>query len=252
MQRSKPELPTKDAQLRQCLREFSKDHPRWGWRKAHWHMQNNGMVINHKKVQRLWREEQLRVPAKRRKKCRRGKQVSVVAEYKNHVWAADFQMDQTTDAKRLKFFNVIDEYTRESLLSFVSRSITAEDVAVLLDNLVALRGQEPGFIRFDNGPEFTADAIAKWVDNKTTNTTFIDPGSPWQNGRCESYNGIFRDEILNRELFDDVYEAQIITDGWQSVYNNLRPHGSLGGKTPNTFAATCNNQPLGTQPIKTL
>ena len=96
----------------------------------------------------------------------------------------------------------------------------------------------------DNGPEFTADAIAKWVNAKATNTTFIDPGSPWQNGRCESYNGIFRDEILNRELFESVNEAQLITDNWQFIYNNLRPHGSLKGKTPSSFAANCNNQPL--------
>lgn len=238
-----PTLPTKDEQLRAQLRDFSKAHPRWGWRKAHWHLRNNGMCINHKKVQRLWREEGLKVPNKRRKKCRRGPGVNVVAEHKNHVWAADFQMDQTTDAKRLKFFNVIDEFTRESLLSFVARSITAEDVAVLLDNVVAQRGQQPGFIRLDNGPEFTADAITKWTETKATSTTFIDPGSPWQNGRCESYNGIFRDEVLNRELFDSVAEAQLITDNWQFVYNNLRPHGSLKGMPPNVFAATCNNHP---------
>lgn len=251
MQRSSPTLPTKDEQLRELLRDFAKTHPRWGWRKAHWHLRHQGLVVNRKRIQRLWREEQLHVPKKRKKKCRNGTYVQVTAERKDHVWAADFQMDQTTDAKRLKFFNVVDEYTRESLLSFVARSITADDVATLLDNLVSLRGTEPGFVRLDNGPEFTADAIASWVGTKTTNTTFIDPGSPWQNGRAEAYNGIFRDEVLNRELFETVDEAQIITDYWCHEYNTLRPHGSLKGMTPKAFAATCNNQPLH-QPIRTL
>lgn len=248
VQRSKPTLPQQDQGIREELKAFSRRHPRWGWRKAHWYLRANGFCINHKKVQRLWREEGLRVPRKRKKKCRNGKQIKVHAERLNHVWAVDFQMDQTTDGKRLKFFNVIDEFSRESLMSFVARSITADDVATLLDGLVQERGCEPAFIRLDNGPEFTAKAIDAWTKATTTNTTFIDPGSPWQNGKVESYNGIFRDEVLNRELFDAVDEAQIVTDHWRHEYNTLRPHGSLRGMTPKAFAAACNNQQ---QPIRT-
>lgn len=231
------------------LKDFSKRHPRWGWRKAHWYLRAQGYCVNHKKVQRLWREEGLRVPKKRKKKTRRGNQIKVHAEYMNQVWAVDFQMDQTTDGKRLKFFNVIDEHTRESLMSFVARNITAEDLKVLLGQLVLERGCEPAFIRLDNGPEFTANAIADWTKTKTTNTTFIDPGSPWQNGFIESYNGIFRDEVLNRELFESVDEAQTIADRWRCEYNELRPHGSLKGKTPKAFASICKTQQ---QPITTL
>ena len=148
-------------------------------------------MVNRKKIPRLWREEGLKVPYKLQKKRRRGKGgVKLKAAQTSHVWAADFQTDETSNGGQLRFFNVVDEYTKENLLQYVDRSITADQVAQLFDQLVAERG-EPQFVRLENGPELTADAIAKWCADKRTNTNFIEPGSPWQNGYIEPCNGRF-------------------------------------------------------------
>jgi len=133
------------------------------------------------------------------------------------------------------------ESTKENLLQHVDRSITADQVVELLDQIVAVRG-EPQFVRFDNGPEFTSAAIVKWCANKTTNTNFIEPSSPWQNAYIESFNGRFRDEVLNVELFDSLLEARVITKDWRTVYNKIRPHGSPGGLTPARFAQICKDR----------
>jgi len=235
-------MSTKDELLCSKLHAFSVEFPRWGWRKAHWCLTQDGSVVNRKKIQRLWREEGLKVPYKSKKKCRRGKgDVKLKALQPDHVWAADFQTDETSDGRQLRFFNVVDEYTKENLLQYVDRSITADKVVELLDQIIAERG-EPQFVRFDNGPEFTANAITKWCADKTTNTNFIEPGSPWQNAYIESFNGRFRDEILNVELFDSLLEARVVTKDWRIVYNTIRPHGSLGGLTPAGFAQTCKNR----------
>jgi len=235
-------MATKDELLRNKLHEFSDEFKRWGWRKAHWYLTKDGSVINRKKIQRLWREEGLKVPYKSKKKCRRGKgDVKLKAMQMNHVWAADFQTDQTSDGRQLKFFNVVDEYTKENILQYVDRSITAVMVVELLDQIVGERG-EPQFVRFDNGPEFTADAITKWCADKTTKTNFIEPGSPWQNAYIESFNGRFRDEVLDIELFDSLLEARVITKDWRIVYNTIRPHGSHRGLTPTGFALTCKDK----------
>jgi len=235
-------MPSKDELLRSKLHWFSDEFPRSGWRKAHWYLTNDGLVINRKKVQRLWREEGLKVPYKSKKKCRRGKgDVKLKAMQMNHVWAADFQTDETSDGRQLKFFNVVDEYTKENLLQYVDGSITSVMVVELLDQIVGERG-EPQFVRFDNGPEFTADVVTKWCAGKTTNTNFIEPGSPWQNAYIESFNGRFRDEVLNIELFDSLLEARVITKDWRIVYNTIRPHGSHRGLTPTGFALTCKDK----------
>lgn len=189
-------MATKDELVCSKLHLFSDEFPRWGWRKAHWFLTKEGLVINRKKVQRLWREEGLKVPYKSKKKCCRGKgDVKLKAMQTNHVWAADFQTDETSDGSPLRFLNVVDEYTKENLLQYVDRSITAVMVVELLDQIVGERG-EPQFVRFDNGPEFTADAVTKWCAGKTTNTNFIEPGSPWQNAYIESFNGRFRTRFL--------------------------------------------------------
>ena len=199
-------------------------------------------MVNRKKIQPLWREEGLKVPYKSKKKRRRGKgEIKLKAMQANHVWAPDFQTDETSDGGQLRFFNVVDEYTKVNLLQYVDRSITAVKVVASLDQIIAQRG-EPQFVRLDNGPAFTADAIAKWCADKTTKTNFIEPGSPWQNAYIESFNGRFRDEVLNVELFDSLLEARVVTQDWRSVYNTIRPHGSLGGLTPAEFAQICKDK----------
>ena len=172
-------MATKDELLGSKLQGFSLQFPRWGWRKSHWYLSREGTVVNRKKIQRLWREEGLKGPYKSKKKRRRGKgEIKLKAMQTNHVWAADFQTDETSGGGQLRFFNVVDEYTKENLLQYVDRSITAVKVVASLDQIIAERG-EPQFVRLGNGAEFTADAIAKWCADKITKTNFIEPGSPW-------------------------------------------------------------------------
>jgi putative transposase len=232
-----------DPVIRRWLRLFARLHPRWGWRKAFWTLRHKDMVINHKKVHRLWREEGLCRKRKSRRQRHNKPQVKVIAAFANHVWALDFQFDQTTDGRNLKFLNIVDEYTRESLISIVARSITHEDVQEVLADLIRARRAQPQFLRSDNGAEFSALALVAWLRRAGVTNAFITPASPWQNGKAESYNGIFRDELLNMELFESVEHAQWLTNNWKHTYNHFRPHGSLKGATPAAFAATHINQP---------
>jgi len=160
------------------------------------------------------------------------------AEYINHVWTYDFISDQTEDGRGLKFLTVLDEFTRESLTIEVGRSIKSRDVISVLEYLFAVRGC-PGCIRSDNGPEFIADAIKKWLSENHVDTLYIERGSPWENGYIESFNGRFREEVLNRELFYSVKEAKVIVQNWRLEYNNHRPHSGLGYRTPAEFSASC-------------
>jgi putative transposase len=227
-------VPT-DAELRAFLRQFSVDRPRWGWRRALVAAREAGFRVNHKKVHRLWREEGLKVPYRKRKRPLRGIGVKVGAFCPiapDVVWAMDFQFDQTEDARTLKLFNVVDEFTRECLAIEVERSIDADYVVRVLDRLARERGVAPRYVRFDHGPEFIAYAVADWCRFNGTGTVFIDPGCPWQNGFVESFNGRLRDEYLNGQLFDSVLEARVLLERWRLDYNANRPHSSLGWKTP--------------------
>lgn len=232
-----------DRVIRRWLRLFARTHPRWGWRKAFWRLRHKGLIINHKKVRRLWREEGLCRKRKSRQQRHCKPQVSVVAAFPNHVWALDFQFDQTTDGRNLKFLNIIDEFTRESLVSIAARSITHDEVQQVLADLIKARGAVPQFLRSDNGAEFSARALVEWLGRTGVTNAFIKPASPWQNGKAESYNGIFRDELLNMELFDSIEHAQWLTNAWKHTYNHFRPHGSLKGATPAAFAAAHINPP---------
>jgi transposase InsO family protein len=232
-----------DAVLRRWLRLFARKHPRWGWRKAFWALRHKDVVINHKKVRRLWREEGLCRKRKSRKQRCQKPQVQVTALFPNHVWALDFQFDQTTNGRLLKWLNIVDEFTRESLVSVVARSITNDDVRNVLADLIRARNAQPVFLRSDNGAEFAARELVEWLKDSGVTNAFIQPASPWQNGKAESYNGIFRDELLNMELFESVEHAQHLTNVWKHTYNHFRPHGSLRGATPAAFAATHINPP---------
>jgi len=151
--------------------------------------------------------------------------------YPNHVWSYDFVSERTTDGRPIRILNIIDEYTRECLATYIARRITAADVLYHLSELFVLRGA-PDCIRSDNGPEFTAAMVREWLGRLDVKTLFIEPGSPWENGYIESFNGKMRDEILNGEIFDTILEARVITERWRKTYNTVRPHSSLGYRPP--------------------
>jgi putative transposase len=246
-QRYQPPRPDPDAQLRCWLREFSRQRPRWGYRRAHVEACRAGYRVNRKKVQRLWREEGLRVPTHRRKRARLGTSTVPAerrcAERPNQVWAVDFQFDTTTDGRLFKILNIVDEHTREALACHVARSIDADATVNVLDTIAAGRGY-PEFIRCDNGPELTAHAIRDWCRASGAGTVYIDPGAPWQNPWVESFNARMRDELLAVEQFDSLLEAKVLVDDWRIDYNLNRPHSSLGYLAPATYATTCTKPKL--------
>ena len=225
-----PPITTEEAELRVWLRRFSTDRPRWGWRRAAKMARRAGWQVNNKRIRRLWREEGLRVPQRRKKKRLTGIGVAVGAMSPirpNVIWAMDFQFDTTADGRTVKMLNVIDEFTREALAIKVDRAIDADGVVDVLDRL-ALKHGAPHYVRFDNGPEFVAHAVHDWCRFNGTGSLFIDPGSPWQNAWIESFNGRLRDELLNSWRFDSLLEARVIIEDWRCDYNANRPHSAHG------------------------
>jgi putative transposase len=223
--------------LRAFLRAFSKARPRWGWRRAAKAAEDAGWRVNDKRIHRLWRTEGLRVPYRKKKRPLRGIGVTVGAfspVRPGVVWSLDFCFDQTANGKMLKLLNVIDEFTRECLAIVVDRSITADGVVRCLDRLAKDRGA-PRYVRFDHGPEFIAYAVNDWCRFNKTATVFIDPGSPWQNAWIESFNGRLRDEYLNGQFFESLFEAQVLIEDWRIDYNVNRPHSAHGWLTPVEF-----------------
>ena len=200
-----------------------------------------GWAVNDKRIRRLWRDEGLRVPQRSRKKrlTGTGTHVGAMSPIRpNVLWALDFQFDVTDDGRTIKMLNIIDEYTRECLAIKVARTIDADDVVDVLDRLAAVHGA-PAFVRFDNGGEFIAAAVADWCRFNGVDTIFIDPGSPWQNAWIESFNGKFRDELLNGWQFDSLLEAQVLVEDFRIDYNMNRPHTAHGDLTPTEFAQQC-------------
>ncbi len=231
-------MPAADVKLRRRLRKFAREHTRLGWRQAYRVVRREGWVVNHKKLRRLWREEGLRrPPPAKNKKRRRGSSDGALfrAEYPNHVWALDFQFDETADQRRLKLLNVVDEHTREALRMDVDRSITADQVVDTIEELTRQRGV-PGYLRMDNGPEMCAWALRDWCRLSGLGTIYIEPGSPWENPWIESFNGRARDELLNVTEFGSLTEARVVIEDWRNEYNTWRPHSSLGGLTPTEYA----------------
>lgn len=198
-------------------------------------MRNEGTIINHKRVERIWREEGLKLPSKQIKRRRLwlndGSCIRLRAEHKNHVWSYDFVEDITADRRKLRWLNIIDEHTHECLYSVPKRSFKSGDVIEALSEVMILRGT-PEYIRSDNGPEFIAKKLIKWLHDLDVITSYIEPGSPWENGFIESFNARMRDEFLNGELFGNLHEAQVLTQRWVRYYNQVRPHSSLGGRPP--------------------
>ncbi len=194
-----------------------------------------GWHVNHKRVERIWREEGLKVPQKQPRRRRlwlaRSSCIRLRPTHANHVWSYDFISDRTSDGRTYRSLNIIDEYTRECLLMHVARKITAYNVLEHLADLFIMRGT-PEYLRSDNGPEFIAEVLRKWLDRLGVDTLFIEPGSPWENGYVESFNGKLRYELLNGEIFDTLTEARIIIERWRKQYNTIRPHSSLGYRPP--------------------
>jgi putative transposase len=247
-QRHRPDHPDPDRDLRANLREFARRHPRWGYRRAHAVLCRDGHHLNRKKVQRLWREEGLRVPPRRHKRRRVGLSTMpadrLSAARPDHVWAIDYQFDVTAMGKTIKILHITDEYTRQSLSDLVAYSIDADATVAELDRIVQQRGRHPEFIRMDNGPELTAYALRDWCRFTGAGTSYIDPGSPWQNPWVESYGSRMRDELLAIEQFDSLLEAQVLVADWKEEYNTYRPHSALGMLTPVEFAEQWStNQP---------
>ena len=229
--------------MRGRLREIAREHPRWGWKTAYAIVRREGWQVNRKRIQRLWRQEGLKRPQFCRKRRRLGPTLTerMRASAPNQVWAIDFQFDETSDGRRLKLANIVDEFTREALAMRVGRSCDADQLVEVIEALVAQRGT-PVYLRMDNGPELIAWGLREWCRLSRTACAYIEPGSPWENPFVESFNGRVRDELLNVEDFADLRQAQIIVEDWRIEYNTYRPHSALGGLTPAQFAKTWTQQ----------
>ena len=227
--------PTDETRLVTRLIELASRFGRYGYRRITALLQREGWRVNHKRIERLWRREGLKVPKKQRKRGRLwltdGSCLRMRPEHRNHVWSYDFVSDRTVDGRPLKMLTVIDEYTRECLAIDVKRRMRSIHVLERMADLFMAHGT-PEYIRSDNGPEFTAHLIRSWLDRLDVGTLFIEPGSPWENGFNESFNGKLRDEYLNGELFYTLAEAKILIERWRREYNEFRPHSSLGYRPP--------------------
>jgi transposase InsO family protein len=239
-QRYQARIDYDERRIRQRLHELAKKHPGSGYRRMTRLLRREGRQINGKRVQRLWREEGLRNPLRKRRKRARGHSenscVMKKAEHKNHVWCWDFTMDETSDGRRLKWFSVVDEFTRECLGLEVERRIKAKDVVTILTWLEARHGA-PGAIRSDNGPEFIARAVGKWLTARKVGSLYIAPGSPWENGYSESFNSRMKAEFANREVFGSLLEAKVLGAEYKRYWNQERLHSGIGYQTPAEFAA---------------
>lgn len=235
--------PRSDEQgLVKRMLELVRRRPRFGYRRIAALLRGEGFRASASRVLRLWRREGLKVPQKKRKRRRLGNSENGCnrrrATHKNHVWAWDFVFDKTTGGSQLKWLSIVDEYTRECLALKCERGITSEDVIDTLSELFAMRGV-PEYIRSDNGPEFTAQAIQRWLEQLEIAALYIEPGSPWQNGYAESFHSRVRDEFLALEEFESLAAARTLTTAWKDDYNHHRPHSSLGYVAPSEFAARC-------------
>jgi transposase InsO family protein len=232
----RPSGRTEEAKLVTMIHVLSDRFPRFGYRKIFDRLKTAGWRVGRERVRLIRRREGLRVHRKAPKKRRPGTSTIGIekAAYPHHVWSYDFVADQTTDGKTVRFLTVLDEHTRRGLWIECARHLTSVDVVRVRAQLVELYGV-PAAIKSDNGAEFVAKKVQDWIEERGIGARFIDPGSPWQNGHNESFNGVFRDGCLNRWLFESVREAREATESWLHEYNEERPHGSLGGLTPSEF-----------------
>jgi transposase InsO family protein len=235
-QRYQPLARNDEYPLTQRITTLAAKYGRYGYRRITAMLQHEGWQVNHKRVERIWRSEGLKVPQRQPKRGRLwlndGSCVRLRAAHPNyHVWSYDFVMDKTHDGRPFRILNIIDEFTRESLTIMAKRNLKSEEVLECLTELFCTKGI-PDFIRSDNGSEFSAKQVRKWLNELGVKALFIEPGSPWENGYIESFNGNLRDELLNREIFYTLEEAIILIEIWRKEYNQVRPHSSLGYRPP--------------------
>jgi len=234
-QRRQGTVPDKEKLLVSRMVQLATQHGRYGYRRITALLRAEGWPVNHKRIERLWRQEGLKVPQKQPKRRRLwlsdGSCVRLRPAYRDHVWSYDFMHARTHDGRAFRLLTIIDEYSRECLALKVARRLTSEDV---LDQLTQLFVQRrlPDYIRSDNGSEFTAQTVRQWLNDLGAKTLYIEPGSPWENGYLESFNGKLRDELLNGEIFDTLLEAQVLTERWRRHYNTVRPHSALNYQPP--------------------
>ena len=237
-QRREPILKSDEEALRYQIVQKACDYGRYGYRRVTALLRNEGWRVNHKRVERIWRQEGLKVPQRQRKRRRLwlndGSCIRLRPQHKNHVWSYDFVADRTSDGRPIRMLNIVDEYSRECLKIHIDRQLKASDIIYDLSELFIERGV-PDYLRSDNGSEFTADLVRGWLQRLGVKTLYIEPGSPWENGYIESFNGKLRDELLNGETFDTILEAQVITEQWRRQYNTIRPHSSLGYRAPEAY-----------------
>jgi putative transposase len=233
----RPPGRVEEVRLLERIHALSDQYPRFGYRKIFHRLKGEGWRVGRDRIRTLRRREGLRVPQKSTKRRRPGTSTISIesAEHPNHVWSYDFVADQTCDGKTLRFLTVIDEYTREALWIECGRRLNSVDVVRVLEQLVEMHGK-PVAVKSDNGPEFVAKKVQEWIKDREIGALFIEPGSPWQNGHNESFNGVFRDSCLDRWYFESRREAREASESWLREYNEERPHGSLDGETPAAFA----------------
>ncbi|WP_188824042.1 IS3 family transposase, partial [Novosphingobium indicum] len=240
-QRKVPRGADDEAALTEDIIALARQYGRYGYRRVTALLRDAGWHVNRKRVERIWRREDLKVPQKQPKRGRLwlndGSCVRLRPEYPGHVWSYDFVEGRTHDGRKFRILSIIDEASRECLALPVARRLRSEDVLAALAELFITRGP-PAHIRSDNGPEFIANAVQEWLARIGVKTLYITPGSPWENGYCESFNGSMRDELLNGEIFYTLAEAQILIEAWRRHYNTVRPHSSLGYRPPAPEAAT--------------
>lgn len=228
--------------------ELATQYGRYGYRRITALLNQEGWLVNHKRVERIWRREGLKVPQKQPKRGRLwlndGSCIRLRPEHKDHVWSYDFMVARTAEGRAFRILTVLDEYTRDCLAIRVERRFSSEDVIDQLFHLFVFRGI-PKHIRSDNGPEFTAKEVRKWLSRLGVRTLFIEPGSPWENGYIESFNGKLRDELLNREIFTTLTEARILIEAYRKEYNQVRPHSALGYRPPAPEAIMPLTMPVG-------
>ena len=234
-QRKRPYGRADEDALTGDIIRLASRYGRYGYRRITALLRSDGWHVNAKRVERIWRREGLKVPRKHPKRGRLwlndGSCVRLRAERPGHVWSYDFVMDRTHDGRAFRMLTVIDEFTRQSLAIYVDRKLTSKSVLDCISDLFIKHGP-PEHIRSDNGAEFTAQAVRDWLNRLGVKTLFIEPGSPWENGYNESFNGKLRDELLNTEIFHTLKEAKVLIERWRQHYNTIRPHSSLGYRPP--------------------
>ncbi len=234
-QRRQPYVPDDEPRLVAHMIDLASEYGRYGYRRITALLRQDGWKVNHKRVERLWRREGLKVPSRQPKRGRLwlndGSCIRLRPAFKDHVWAYDFVHARMHEGRALRMLVLVDEYSRECLSIDVARQLTSEHVLERLAWLFATHGV-PQFIRSDNGSEFTAWAVRKWLAKVDVRTLYIEPGSPWENGYVESFNGKLRDELLNGEIFYTLTEAKVLIERWREHYNTVRPHSALGYRAP--------------------